>query len=84
MLPVTYVRPVAYHRFATDRLLLKDENDSWYLWMGDDSGLIEVDRQLARWLYQRPEIYPVAGPAMWFDVESLPATSSGSSTLFHD
>jgi len=83
MLPVTYVRPVAYHRFATDRLLLKDESDSWYLWMGDTSGLIEIDHQLAQWIYQRPEIYPVAGPAMWFDVDSLPE-SSGSRPMFHD
>ncbi len=83
MLPVTYVRPVAYHRFAPDRLLLKDESDTWYLWTGDDAGLIEIDHRLAQWMYQRPEIYPVAGPAMWFDVESLPLGSS-SKPLFHD
>lgn len=83
MLPVTYVRPVAYHRFDTDRLLLKDESEAWYLWMGDTAGLIEIDRQLAQWIYQRPEIYPVAGPAMWFDVDSLPE-SSGSRPMFHD
>ncbi len=83
MLPVTYVRPVAYHRLAQDRLLVKDESESWYLWMGDDAGLIEIDQRLAQWIYQRPEIYPVAGPAMWFDVESLPLGSS-SKPLFHD
>lgn len=83
MFPVTYVQPVAYHRFAKDRLLLKDESDTWYLWMGDTSGLIEIDHQLAKWIYQRPEIYPVAGPAMWFDVDSLPA-GSGSRPMLHD
>lgn len=83
MLPATYLRPVAYHRFAMDRLLLKDETDSWYLWIGDDSGLIEIGHQLAHWIYQRPEIYPVSGPAMWFDVDSLPVSSEPRST-FHD
>lgn len=83
MLPVTYMRPVAYHRFATDRLLLKDESDIWYLWMGNADGLIEIDRHLAQWIYQRPEIYPMPGPAMWFDVDSLP-TSSETPTLYHE
>lgn len=83
MFPVTYVRPVAYHRFATDRLLLKDESETWYLWMGDATGLIEIDRQLAQWIYQRPEIYPVVGPVMWFDVDSLPV-ESGSRPMFLD
>ncbi len=82
MLSPMYVRPVAYHRHAEDRLLLKDESESWYLWLGDD-GLVEIERPLAQWIYQRPEIYPVAGPAMWFDVDSLP-TGSGSPTLYHD
>jgi hypothetical protein len=83
MFPTTYLRPVAYHRFATDRLLLKDEADIWYLWLGDASNLIEIDRPLAQWIYQRPEIYPVVGPAMWFDVDSLP-TDSGPQPMFLD
>lgn len=74
MFPSTYVRPVAYHRFAEDYLLLKDEADCWYLWMGNESGLIEIERAVAQWIYQRPEIYPVSGPAMWFEVDSLPTT----------
>lgn len=83
MFPTTYVRPVAYHRFATDRLLLKDEAGNWYLWPGDESGLVEIEQPLAQWIYQRPEIYPVSGPAMWFDVDSLP-TGNGAPTLYHD
>lgn len=83
MFPITYVRPVAYHRFATERLLLKDESEAWYLWLGDDSGLIEIEQALACWIYQRPEIFPVSGPAMWFDVESLPLESHSGSPYTH-
>lgn len=83
MFPSTYLRPVAYHRFETHRLLLKDESGTWYLWLGDASGLIEIERPLAGWIYQRPEIFPVSGPAMWFDIDSLPTTSD-SRPSFHD
>lgn len=67
-----YLRPVAYHRLFEDRLLLKDESGTWYLWIGEAESLTEIEPGLARWLYQRPEIYPVSGPAMWFDSTSLP------------
>ena len=83
MFPPSYVRPVAYHRFATDYLLLKDESDNWYLWKGGLDGLVQVERTLAQWIYNRPEIYPVAGPVMWFDVDSLPAANESQPTR-HD
>ena len=67
-----YLRPVAYHRQFEDRLLLKDEAGSWYLWNGETEALTEIEAGLARWLYQRPEVFPVSGPAMWFDTSSLP------------
>ncbi len=82
MYPATYLRPVAYHRFATDRLLLKDESESWYLWMGDSAGLVEIEHTLAQWIYRRPEIFPVSGPAMWFDIASLPAGTASSTPIF--
>jgi len=72
MLPTTYLRPVAYHRFDADKLLLKDERGIWHLWMGDHSGLMEIEPELADWIYRRPEIFPAWGPQMWFDVTSLP------------
>jgi hypothetical protein len=73
MFPSTYLRPVAYHRVETHRLLLKDEAGTWYLWMGDDEeGLIEIERPLAQWIYRQADVYPVSGPAMWFHVNSLP------------
>lgn len=67
-----YVRPVAYHRQYEDRLLLKDESGTWHLWIGEDASLTEIDAGLARWIYQRPEIYPVSGRAMWFSPDALP------------
>jgi hypothetical protein len=82
MFPAPYVRPVAYHRFAPDYLLLKDESERWYLWKGESSELTEIERPLAQWLYQRPEIFPVPGPAMWFDVESLPTSSERHSSFY--
>ncbi|MBA2776650.1 MAG: hypothetical protein H0U31_07970 [Chloroflexia bacterium] len=75
MLPIHYVRPVAYHRSDADKLLLKDEQDRWYLWRGDDAGLIEIERAMAQWIYERPEIFPAWAPHMWFDVTTLPATA---------
>ncbi len=69
-----YLRPVAYHRDHHDRLLLKDESGSWHLWNGMAETLTEIDAGLARWVYQRPEIYPVSGPAMWFEAEALPVS----------
>jgi hypothetical protein len=72
MLSATYLQPVAYHRSHPHRLLLKDEAGLWYTWRGDDSGLVEIEPGLAQWIYRRPEIYPVSGPAMWFEAEALP------------
>lgn len=79
MLFPAYVRPVAYHRDFTHRLLLKDESGNWFLWQGDGSSLVEIDQSLAEWMYVRPEIYPMAGPAMWFDVASLPVVADSTS-----
>ncbi|HYI25161.1 MAG TPA: hypothetical protein VD767_07115 [Thermomicrobiales bacterium] len=78
----SYVRPVAYHRQFEDRLLLRDEAGSWLLWNGESQSLTEVEDALARWLYQRPEIYPVSGPAMWFEHEALPIAHLGKITRF--
>lgn len=72
MFTPAYVRPVAYHRDYSHRLLLKDEANRWYLWQGDGSDLEAIEQSLAEWIYQRAEMYPMAGQAMWFDVASLP------------
>lgn len=78
MLFPVYVKPVAYHRDFTHRLLLKDEAGNWFLWQGDGSRLVEIDQSLAEWMYVRPEIYPMAGTAMWFEVSSLPVVTDSS------
>ena len=72
MLSTTYLRPIAYHEAYPHRLLLNDEQGQWCIWMGDDSGLVELAPELADWILQRPEIVVIDGPAMWFDIESLP------------
>jgi hypothetical protein len=78
MLFPAYVQPVAYHRDFTHRLLLKDEAGNWFLWQGDGSSLVEIDQSLAGWIYDRPEIYPMAGEAIWFEVSSLPVAADSS------
>jgi hypothetical protein len=72
MLTSTYLRPVAYHRDYTYRLLLTDETGIWYLWDGECSSLVEIDTTLARWISLRPEIHSLPGPSMWFDLSNLP------------
>ncbi len=68
----TYLRPIAHHRDATERLLLKDEAGAWFLWHGDGSELIDVSDQLAGWILTRPEMVALSGPVMWFAPSSLP------------
>jgi hypothetical protein len=77
-----YLCPVAYHRDHQERLLLKDESGTWYLWNGAAEELTGIDAGLARWIYQRPEIYPVPGPAMWFEAEALPVPQIREFRLF--
>lgn len=81
MIAPAYIQPVAYHRDHVHRLMLKNQEGTWFLWHGDGNGLIEIEASLAMWIYQRPEIYPVAGMAMWFDVTSLPMAESGLQSI---
>ncbi len=76
MFTSTYLRPVAHHRDASERLLLKDETGAWFLWHGDGSDLADVSDQLANWILARPEMIALGGPFMWFEHSSLPVTSS--------
>lgn len=78
MFPSIYLRPVAYHRDETHRLLLQDESGTWYLWMGDGSDLVEIERPLAQWIYRQADIFPMSGPAMWFELDSLPLSTGHS------
>lgn len=67
-----YLRPVAHHRDAPERLLLKDETGAWFLWFGDGSELIDVSDQLASWILNRPEMTSFGGQDLWFEHSSLP------------
>jgi len=87
MLKTVYVCPVASHREVPERLLVRDPDDAWFLWMGDREtpGLVEIPQRLAGWIARHPHMAPVASlgeaPRMWFDVSSLPvmpvATDAG-------
>lgn len=83
MIDPAYIQPIAYHRDHAHRLLLKDEAGTWYLWQGDGC-LVEIEHSLAQWIYQRPEIYPLPKPGMWFDVTALPVPDSGILPLLGD
>jgi len=72
----TYLRPIAHHRDAPERLLLKDETGAWFLWYGDGSELIDVSDELATWILERPEMIALGGHYMWFEHSSLPVASS--------
>lgn len=84
MMTPAYLQPVAYHRDHVHRLLLTNEDGAWFLWHGDFSDLQEIDHSLAQWIYQRPEIYPMPGPAMWFEVSDLPVVDPGMHTILGD
>ncbi len=84
MMTPAYLQPVAYHRDYAYRLLLTSEDGTWFLWHGDHSGLQEIDRTLAQWIYQRPEIYPMPGPVMWFEASALPVADPGVHTILGD
>ncbi len=75
MFMTTYLRPIAHHRDAPERLLLKDEAGVWFLWQGDGSELVDVSDQLALWILTRPEMVALSGPYMWFAPSSLPVAS---------
>jgi hypothetical protein len=84
MIAPTYIQPVAYHRDHVHRLLLTDEVGAWFLWHGDFTGLTEIDCSLAQWIYQRPEIYPMPGTPMWYEVSTLPVVDSGLQSILGD
>ncbi|HEV2074495.1 MAG TPA: hypothetical protein VGR29_12770 [Thermomicrobiales bacterium] len=75
-----YVCPVACHREFGERLLVRDPDGAWFLWMGDGGmpELIRVPARLAGWIADHPHMVPVASPGevphMWFEVSSLPVT----------
>lgn len=68
-----YFQPVAIHREASERLLLTDDVNQWYLWLGNhDSAPEPIPETLAWYLTGREEIQRLESPRMWFAVDDLP------------
>lgn len=67
-----YVQLVASHRQCPERLLLRDRSGQCYLWFGDDRAMEVIEAPVADWISDRPEMYQLESPLLWFDVTSLP------------
>ncbi len=69
-----YMQPVAVHRSHVERLLLTDDNDEWFLWMGEhDADPVEIPQELAFYLLDRDEMQLLElHQRMWFIVADLP------------
>lgn len=73
----TYFQPYAFHRQASERLVLRDESGLWYLWIGEPgNGVVEVPAKLASWIIARPEMDLMPTPRMWFELDALPVASA--------
>ena len=67
-----YLQPIASHEEYPERLLLRDEQDQWYLWSGDGRDIEAIPSELAAWVSDRPEIRLLQRPHMWFELSCLP------------
>jgi hypothetical protein len=74
MIAQRYLQPVAVHRSHVERLLLTDDTDLWFLWMGEhDVDPVEIPRELAFYLLDREEMQMLeCHQRMWFVVADLP------------
>lgn len=75
MSPKQYVQPVASHIQIPERLLVRNDQDQWFIWFGDGRDIEEIPGELASWIFHRPEMQALASPRMWFDDSSLPVRS---------
>ncbi len=78
MMTSSYLWPVAHHRDAPERLLLRDALGTWVLWFGDGTALAEMPDDLARWILARPEMVMLGADLVWFEHSSLPVGSEQS------
>ena len=73
MLDAVFVQPIAGHSHISSYLIVRDADDRWFLWIGNDErGLLEIPTTLAIWLRKRPEIEDLPLPRLWFESSSLP------------
>ena len=70
-----FVQPVAGHTDIASYLIVRDTEDNWFLWLGnEDTGLTEIPESTAAWIRDRPEIEDIPQPRFWFEESSLPVT----------
>lgn len=69
-----YVQPVATHPDRAERLLLRGDDDRWYVWTGERPGSEpeEIDEATARWLIDARRLVPFPANGPWFHVDDLP------------
>jgi hypothetical protein len=69
-----YMQPVAVHRSHFERLLLTDDTERWFLWMGEHAAdPVEIPQELAFYLLDREELQLLElHQRMWFVVADLP------------
>ncbi len=75
MMTSSFLCPVAQHRDAPERLVLRDDTGTWFLWFGDGTDLVNMPDPLVHWILGRPEIVMLGEDMMWFDHSSLPVGS---------
>ncbi|CAA9579050.1 MAG: hypothetical protein AVDCRST_MAG87-3144 [uncultured Thermomicrobiales bacterium] len=78
MITSSYLWPVAQHRDAPERLVLRDDSGTWFLWFGDGSDLVGMPEALVIWILARPETVMLGEDVMWFELSSLPVGSGNS------
>lgn len=67
-----YLQPVASHVQCPERVLVRDEQDQWYIWFGDGRDIEHIPDHLASWIADRPEMQILSSPRLWFEDSSLP------------
>ena len=84
MTGAAYVQPIASHKDIASYLIVRDSDDHWFLWAGnDDQGLTEIPESTALWMRLRPEIEDLPMPRFWFDASSLPLFEQSAPTWLH-
>jgi hypothetical protein len=84
MSDTAYVQPIAGHTDVPGYLIVRDLEDRWFLWRGnDDEGLTEIPEPTATWIRSRAEIEDLPQPRLWFDPEALPLAEHPDPSLTH-
>ena len=84
MAGAAFVQPIAAHIDISSYLIVRDSDDHWFLWTGnDDHGLTEIPESTAIWMRQRSEIEDLPLPCFWFEASSLPLFEQSTPTWFH-